>query len=35
MYDFLRDWRSWTRAEQILVTLAAVLSLMVVAVGLV
>jgi hypothetical protein len=35
MNDLLRDWKSWTRIEQILVTAAAILSVVVVAAGVV
>jgi hypothetical protein len=35
MSDLLRDWKSWTAAEQVIVTLSAVVSLLVVAAGLV
>jgi len=35
MNDFLRDWKSWSRLEQVVVTAAAIISLAVVAVGVV
>ena len=34
MNDIRRDWRSWSRIEQVTVTLAAVVSLLIVAIGL-
>jgi hypothetical protein len=34
MNDIRRDWRRWSRIEQIGVTLAAVISLVMVAIGL-
>jgi hypothetical protein len=35
MNDLMRDWKSWTKAEQVIVTLTAIVSLAVVAAGLV
>jgi len=35
MNDIRRDWRSWSRVEQVTVTLAAVISLLIVAIGVV
>lgn len=34
MNDLCRDWKSWTKIEQVTVTVAAVASLLVVAIGL-
>ncbi len=34
MNDIRRDWQSWSRIEQVTVTLAAVVSLLIVAIGL-
>jgi hypothetical protein len=34
MDDLRRDWKSWTKIEQVTVTVAAVVSLMIVALGL-
>jgi hypothetical protein len=35
MHDLRRDWKSWTKVEQIIVTVTAIVSLVVVAAGLV
>jgi hypothetical protein len=35
MHDLRRDWKSWTKAEQVIVTVIAIISLAVVAAGLV
>jgi hypothetical protein len=34
MHDVLRDWRSWSRIEQTAVTVMAVVSLLIVLIGL-
>ncbi len=34
MHDVLRDWRSWSRIEQAAVTVMAVVSLLIVLIGL-
>lgn len=34
MNDLRRDWESWTRVEQVAVTLTAVVSLLIVVIGL-
>jgi hypothetical protein len=35
MNDIRRDWQSWSRLEQVTVTVAAVISLLIVAIGVV
>jgi hypothetical protein len=35
MKDIRRDWQRWSRVEQVTVTLAAVISLLIVAIGVV
>ena len=35
MHDIRRDWHSWSRLEQVTVTLAAIISLLIVAIGVV
>lgn len=35
MNDIRRDWQSWSRVEQVTVTVAAVISLLIVAIGVV
>jgi hypothetical protein len=35
MNDMRRDWQSWSRLEQVTVTVAAVISLLIVAIGIV
>jgi hypothetical protein len=35
MHDIRRDWHSWSRLEQVTVTVAAIISLLVVAIGVV
>lgn len=35
MHDIQRDWQSWSRLEQVTVTLAAIISLLIVAIGVV
>jgi hypothetical protein len=35
MHDIRRDWHRWSRIEQVTVTLAAIISLLVVAIGVV